>query len=436
MDTPTYIPILRAVPKFDRDASPQPGQELPEVTVRALAYLFARMDLLTPDVLQMAVPFLQTLSAKDYWLICDCQGQTLKPPVMYPQRVPGARERTMTLVPLYSRGAHAEKCPFERARREEGESTWSVRRRAPKGLGVLTAFKASRHASRPSRGLQKGQSKSKRLPSLAGVLFKVLEEAGLHWVDATKRSVTTDKEKLRQALDTMSLDGNGAIAARTFVRLSFHDFAKLETELLALGARSWPSKLHPHGLIIEQLEDVDIRPDRSKWLIPTYGSPLEVSGRLYLPGAGTLGPYLAIALVAIMPGETQAAIHRAYVHPIYSFDEWLLVDSDLERKTLSILMAKLQFQAMRAKNPYEIEKPLLDIAPDPSAPDERVRPDFVVISQGKKLVVETMGYADPQYIDRKQRTHAQMEKIGKVIKHEAGHDAELRSKVLDFVSKR
>ncbi|GAB2790016.1 hypothetical protein GCM10027021_10650 [Dyella kyungheensis] len=342
----------------------------------------------------------------------------------------------MTLVPLYGRGAHRDTCPFVRDRPEHSEAAWSVPRRAPNGLGVLSALKASDYGRRRDVGPRRGAASSKRLPSLAGVLFKVLEAAGLHRVDATRRTVSSDKEKLRRALASLSLDGHGAIPADKYVRLSFHDFTKLERELARLNGVPWPRKLHPQGLLIDQLKDIDVRDDGSKWLIPTYGEPLEVAGRLYLPGAGTAGPYVAIALVAILPGEARAAIHRAYVHPLYSFDEWLPVDSDLERRTLSILMDKLHFQANRAKNPYEIEKPLLDIAPDPTAPEVRVRPDFVVFSHGKKLVVETMGYTDPEYLERKDRTHALMTTIGEVVKHLNGEDALLRSRVLDFVSRR
>jgi hypothetical protein len=355
---------------------------------------------------------------------------------MYPQRVAGATDRPMTLVPLYDRGAHHDTCPFARSRPEHADTPWLVPRNAPKGLGVLSVLKAAENAVKRDSRLQKGLAGNKRLPSLAGVLFKVLEAAGLNRVSVTKRSVSSDKGKLRDVLASLSLDGYGKIPAETFVRLSFRDFAKVEHELAALQGVTWPGKLHPQGLLIEQIQDIEVRADGSKWLIPTYGDPLEVVGRLYLPGAGTLGPYLAIALVAILPGQSHASIHRAYVHPLYSFDEWLPVDSDLERKTLSILTAKLQFQAKQANNPYEIEKPLLDIVANAQLPKSKVRPDFLVISNGKKLVVETMGYIDPDYLERKERTHALMAHIGRVIKHETGGDAVLRSKLLDFVSRR
>ena len=368
--------------------------------------------------------------------MCDCQGVIAAPPVLFPQRVAGATDRPITLRPLYARGAHRDVCPFARGRPEHTESAWSVPRTAPNGLGVLSALKASGEASKPNPSLQKGQAGSKRLPSLAGVLFKVLEAAGLHRVSATRRSVSTDKAQLRQALASLSLDGRGKLPATKFVHTSFYDFAKLERELMALNDVRWPRKLHPHGLLIEQLRDIDVRADGSKWLIPTFGAPMEVMGRLYLPGPGTLGPYLAIALVAILPGQARAAIHRAYVHPLYSFDEWLPVDSDLERSTLTILMEKLHFQTHKANHPYVIEKPLLDIAPDVQLPHEKARPDFVVLSNDRRLVVETMGYTDPVYRERKARTQALMAKLGKVVKHETGEDAAFRSRVLDFVSKR
>ena len=292
------MPILREVPKFDRGKSPDTGRLVPMVTVASLIALFTRSDASAQDVTR-AVMFLQQVSTHDSWLVCDCQGATATPPVMYPQRVAGATDRPMTLVPLYARGQHHNTCPFARSRPEHTDSPWSVPRNPPKGLGVLSILKASKEAAKPNTRLQKGPAGSKRLPSLAGVLFKVLEAAGLHRVSATKRSVTSDKEELRRALANLSLDGAGKIPAASFVRTSFYDLASLEGELAALNGVQWPGKLHPQGLLVEQLKDVEQHTDGSKWLIPTYGNPLKVDGRLYLPGAGTLGPYVAIALVAV-----------------------------------------------------------------------------------------------------------------------------------------
>ncbi|HTU56470.1 MAG TPA: hypothetical protein VMF62_21095 [Acetobacteraceae bacterium] len=91
----------------------------------------------------------------------------------------------------------------------------------------------------------------------------------------------------------------------------------------------------------------------------------------------------------------------------------MLVDSDLERQTLSILLAFQRRMGRGRQAAVTIEKPMESIGSaeaEGGTPPPPLIPDFVVVTRyrnGRKprLVLESMGYADDGYRDRKRVLH-------------------------------
>ena len=129
--------------------------------------------------------------------------------------------------------------------------------------------------------------------------------------------------------------------------------------------------------------------------------------------------------------DGRPGILKAYAHPVASRAHLMLVDSDRERATLRQLLGVRHWLQARKGLTITLEKPLFDIAADPGddagEPCSRPPciPDFVVRAsdtsgRSTALVVETMGYADPRYRERKGRLHPLMAEVvgGPVVTHD------------------
>lgn len=108
-------------------------------------------------------------------------------------------------------------------------------------------------------------------------------------------------------------------------------------------------------------------------------------------------PMLVIFKLGLM--NTSVGIQAMYAHPIISVENWMLVDSNLERKTHNNLVEVTKWLHFKHGLNIGIEKPIYNWL------DTNERPDFVLVHQSRKnnqfFVVETMGYKNPEYLQRK-----------------------------------
>jgi hypothetical protein len=164
----------------------------------------------------------------------------------------------------------------------------------------------------------------------------------------------------------------------------------------------------PYGLFIDTFDRIE---DRVLYPTRVDLKPLHVTGSLTVFGEGEIlrrPPYLVIGLVTRPEREAQSVdLLRAYAHPCVAWDRFTLVDSQLERETLALLISCRERLRKSHGVSFGIEKPLYDRGPPETDNGRKVCiPDFILRPKGENIrhpliVIETMGYDDADYRERK-----------------------------------
>lgn len=407
------IPQLLIVPHFREKQTPVPLGVVLEGDTRLLIRCFAaEVDPAESERLR-ALRILDDLAAKGAWLMCQCTGKA-DGPIMYPQRTRGGQSRM--LVRNYDRREHHEECPFYRLRSERiAPETPLVR--VERHTGAFALLKETTPGETQEEEREGPQRAGERAPMLRRLLFRVIEEAGLNQFPATgPADVNTQYERLRQVLETLYFDSGQTVPLKDY---TFVSLDRLEWLQERLGRKKpWPKPLEPQGFLIGVATEVG---DRT--LTTSKGTILQVAGKIARFGEeNTAGPFIGMVLVGMDRNTKQYGALRAYIHPVHSSQLLIPVDSNLERRTMNLLKG-LQSWLHRDKHlDVLVEKPLADM---PTGRDTQpIRPDFLVKVNQKVVVVETMGYDDAEYLAKKSRTHPLMERIGKVVQHRSGEDAD------------
>ena len=311
---------------------------------------------------------------------------------------------------------HAEACEFFREPVDQAVVSASYRPIHQSQVRLVRSFDVS--ASAPLQRRETALPANRR-PQLARLLIRLLTEAGLQRIDpggARSPSVPEQLAPVWRVAREISLDRGARVADALSMSL-----AKLPALMEQIAtAKAYPHT-RPHGLLLIRLQDA-----RGGKLIALNGQELPVVGRIAVygerpedepgPAEGARAPYLALCIVARPTPIDPVQLVSAYVHPCASMDRVMLVDSDLERQTLSILLAFQRRMGRGRQAAVTIEKPMESIGSaeaEDGTPRPPLIPDFVVVTRyrdgcERRVVVETMGYADEGYRDRKRVLHPQM----------------------------
>jgi len=133
-------------------------------------------------------------------------------------------------------------------------------------------------------------------------------------------------------------------------------------------------------------------------------------------------PYLALTTVAECDRSGYYDTVDSFVTPILAENNLPPLDSSYERKVLKILL-KISRSLLRKVSRVAIRKPLFDI---PVSDNRLCRPDFIILGQNRKVVLEVMGSWEDEYLERKTRTHPLMEEVGPLVTVDA-HLAETKN---------
>ncbi|MEB1794402.1 hypothetical protein VDR45_01385 [Xanthomonas campestris pv. campestris] len=419
---------LFLVEHTDKGNAPQLVEQLDPYEIAMLSDHFRGHDLPNQDRVSV-IQRIQSLIAKRWWVACGCKGDLSKDsPLLFPRSVPRSAARPAVLVPLYERNPHIPGCDFERDKPDSADTPGTQERKPLSGLmGVLPQMRSplselTSNLAKPERHRVCEAKQSKRTPTLARVLFTLLEAAELNIVKDENRATHLIKDRLREVMKHYFVGKDKPLL--DWCTLSFSTYTSLLKKLDAQQQKNW-GKVIPQSFIIDQVRQFESNKS-THVLTNAFGDELRFSGKLIVPGENTPSPWLAIALASKRP-RSAAEIDRVYLHPVDGETEYFLVDSDLERQTLRFLRRRLS-QMTRANRPYTIIKPLIDLKVTSEDGEARVRPDFIVRAKKGDLIVETMGYEDTGYITRKQSTHDLMKLLPsfeRLFAHQKGSDKDL-----------
>ena len=212
---------------------------------------------------------------------------------------------------------------------------------------------------------------------------------------------------------------------------------------------NWPQIRKPFAFLCWTADEVD---DREIFWTNLGAGHLEARSRVVCPSIGRnpiSGPYLFLGAVARSEDGKSWECVKACAQPIAALDCPIPVDSGYERSAVGPLRDMVRTlensrelqQALDGAVGIELEKPLanIEVAGGPCLPDFLVtvtRPGaYSHLPGGRghpdhrgrydprdraRFIVEVMGLDDPEYEERKERTHARMRRIGPVFRVAGG----------------
>ena len=353
------------------------------------------------------------------WFQCDCQPDAERPPVLVPIAQTHIRRHEDTRWP-----AHRDDCDFYREPEEQRAVTASYLR--PSVSKPLRLTRPLGRVARAAAASSLSCSPHTKRPGLARLLIQLLDDAGLQGIGPAWRPPPL--------VDQVKAIWTAARAIKIDAGVRLTDFlctspARLG-ELTARIADAAPLRFRhgrPHGVLIARVAAVG-----AGQLQPVSGAPMPVRGRLAVFGERAGGcretgaarsaraPYLAACLIGRALEGEPVEVLCAYVHPCAGDAHLMLVDSEMERRTLAVLRDVQSWFSERWDVPVSIEKPVYDMTPPLSAmapadvvPWPPCIPDFILRAGGdggvtRTAVVETMGFGDAAYRARKWLMHPLM----------------------------
>ena len=360
-----------------------------------------RGDALSPHDQTAIQTKLQALHTNGQWLACDCTGGGPRPPVFSVASRSSRGQTTYFLRRMTDRAPHLISCPFafEETQDHGPDSSGSTEgvgtdERQPDFLtpeleagGLGTKPRAPRDAG------STGSSHSQRLEPLARRLFWLLQKAELNQFIRTNGP--PDKLALLDYAKSVSL------AAGIQLRdvLYCNDAAWTNAWMDAAFHKCAQHKLRQQAWWICPVDQIDVETRRGR--LHDTKTEVQIEGRLSVFGGNTAAVRFPMLMIAVVTKEgSHVGVSQAYCHPIQREHIWCPVDSDLERAALATIAHSMEWLQREKGIRLAGLKPLFEWN------ETGTRPDFVLTHEasGAHLIIETMGFDDADYQERKVRT--------------------------------
>lgn len=352
------------------------------------------------DQQKAAQQILVALHERRRWLLCGCRGDAAVVSSR-PYLAPAKTDSTLYLRRMQNRHPHATTCTFWHDQVHSPTSAQLSNNALLAVHGIAPSFLLDDFSklvlSKPSNvppAPNDSSSSYARLPRHAARLFWLAQASGFQQAPNFANPVhellkTAQKVPVGPALNLQDLlYCNVRAWSEAWYRKPFR---------LCIDAG-----IEPSCWLIQLAVEFDVdkriityKDDAQKLLtVPVYGE-MKVFG-----GVASAARFPMVVIALIKKTANGAILDSAYAHPVLDDTRWMLVDSDLERKTYADL-ADICFWLKQEKGlGIEIEKPLY------AWQHSNERPDFVLTltsraQKRQQLVVETMGFEDPQYEARK-----------------------------------
>lgn len=359
---------------------------------------------------ELAVKIASLTKSSDAWIQCDCTSKD-NPAYLFPRQTESG---SVTLVrPRPPRqNSHSASCSFYLADLPQNLSPDQSKTTTQpiQDFCLLRPERGNENSSKVSPG-SRNSSTTVKLPRLTRVLLDLLERAGISHLDDTFPFHDHHKAIYRAAAQIQMWPGSklmlsDVLSTSSAVSHYYSLISRLKYE------KRFGVDRRKQGYVISLASSFT---DFTVTL--SSGQVINLLGKLSAPSRVPSGPYWAIILIAEpKPGSNYFEPMRCSIWPAYSDKLPFVVDSDPERHTLRELISWRLYWKSKGLD-FAITKPL-----DFSTP---IKPDFILVDKesGSRVVIETMGSKDEEYMMRKSHTHTLMANIGPVIEHRVNDDS-------------
>lgn len=346
------------------------------------------------------------------WVRCDCKTDG---PIMAIRHNSGG---DFSLTTIHTYGVHADNCPLfaesvqlkpKPIDLQQPEDQFNFHRK-------VRPPQSSRNPSTSSN------ASSVRQNTLYRLLATLMEKSGLSTLD-NDLTFRDCMERINDAACSIKL-ANKPLNDHLF--FGFEKFHQVKSHIANQNVKSWGKSL-PHAILIDVVDEVS-RDGDDFLLNKVFSKSKSTSFTLYGRSTTTYlhsgrislrkGPFIVIATIgesSSEKGTSFVAPLRAYIAPVLSKSNWVVVDSNYERVVArQMLSAKIWYRD-NTDLIITASKPLFYIDTD----IEPCLPDFIVGSDSLAIVLEVMGSHSKDYLARKKRTHESMETLGKLIEFDA-----------------
>lgn len=363
----------------------------------------------------LLLTFLNHVHETRRWIVCDCLDPAtplFERPALTVARSPKDK---LYLRNLISRLDHANHCPFRYVPGPQRERGDDAPDEDPKGIlaGALNLHRATAkgmsESAAPNTDARQSRSRSRQYPRLGQVLLHLMQQASM-----LDQGASFD---FLESIKDMRMAANGLMAyAGTPLSEVLCLSARQEDQLVRKVDELRRQVANAYGLMVVIVHEIETKPfalvRRSRAGAVEWRCVPQGEVKVWSRRSISKGPFIAAITYAPGSAKTEVVAQHAFVLPILGNTRPLPVESDLERRAAGSLL-RLAEWAKKTKNAqFHVSKPMHDI----NVEGGQCRPDFLVRGPGGQVVVEVMGMLDdPEYRDRKERTHPLMRSLGELI---------------------
>lgn len=284
----------------------------------------------------------------------------------------------------------------------------------------------------PGRGVSGSGEEGRHLPRLGRILHTLLNDAAFTSVDF---EVLREKPHSWQRFEDYAAMEALSPELDLGQVLYFKPWIKPKEKMAEIDALPWPKKKVRSALLLFVADEIR---DGAAIKFTAFGERIVRPEKGIRAGGRDHGlrqpPYWVLAIVD-RDRDGNARFREAFAQHAFSLAQPVPLDSRYERHTLEILFGVVEWVRKRGVD-VTVAKPLFDReVRQLDGPSLWCRPDFELTFRTVKagassrrlhrIVIETMGADEPEYLERKSRTHEVMRHRGILIEHQVERDRRL-----------
>lgn len=405
------------------------SRQLSEAEESAVQKIYGRREIGSQAEEALVLHVLTEMRQTDTWLACSCVAGD-----MPPMNSANLRKDTGSIYLRTFSTPHDVTCPMFREQEEDDDTTRSGTRKTAgsQPVNYQNFLPSEEQGARLQAGLGHPDNcddrlRRKRRPRLSRLLLTLIEDAGLNIIDTLAPFPSAPaREAIGRLADVTR--NNEFIRGRPlsdivrFWPLITQDKQQRLMGQLENPALPWPAGRARHFYQIFMSDDVSRERAIFRFLSEEAIFTPEKGLRINGEGQDGLRPPYWVILEFRRSADGNVVCCDGYAHALHTRSCPVPVDSGLERQTLESLATCAAWLSKKEDVPVRclsLKKPLFDYDVTVDGEEGWVLPDFLVdammaTGEKKTFVIETMGYQDEDYIERKSRQHRGMKILGQL----------------------